>query len=115
MTLHNLLEILGNEDVLPKANKKAKLKLQKIENINTCLRYIKAKNINLINIGTKNTPRPYPNMILACFFILCFVCVLYGVVVKTQLSMSTRVSCQRPLSVARLERFLLRCSRVVLC
>jgi filamin len=52
--LHNLLEILGNEDVLPKANKKAKLKLQKVENLNTCLKYIKAKNIKLVGIGAED-------------------------------------------------------------
>jgi filamin len=52
--LHNLLEILGNEDVLPRANKKAKLKLQKVENLNSCLRYIKSKNINLVNIGAED-------------------------------------------------------------
>ena len=38
-----------------KANKKAKLKLQKVENINICLKYIKAKNINLVNIGAEGT------------------------------------------------------------
>jgi len=59
VVLHNLLEVLGNEDVLPRANKKAKLKLQKIENINTCLRYIKGKNINLVNIGAEG-PCPFP-------------------------------------------------------
>jgi len=52
--LHNLLEILGNEDVLPKANKKAKLKLQKIENLNTCLKYVKAKQIKLVGIGAED-------------------------------------------------------------
>jgi hypothetical protein len=52
--LHNLLEILGNEEVLPKANKKAKLKLQKIENLNICLKYIKAKNIKLVGIGAED-------------------------------------------------------------
>lgn len=51
--LHTLLEILGNEEVLPKTNRRAKLKLQKVENLNTCLRYIKAKNINLVNIGAE--------------------------------------------------------------
>lgn len=51
--LHNLLEILGNEEVLPKTNKKAKLKLQKIENLNTCLKYVKAKNIKLVGIGAE--------------------------------------------------------------
>lgn len=52
--LHNLLEILGNEEVLPKANKKAKLKLQKVENLNTCLKYIKGKNIKLVGIGAED-------------------------------------------------------------
>jgi filamin len=52
--LHNLLEILGNEDVLPKANKKAKLKLQKVENLNICLKYVKAKNIKLVGIGAED-------------------------------------------------------------
>jgi filamin len=52
--LHNLLEILGNEEVLPKANKKAKLKLQKVENLNICLKYVKAKNIKLVGIGAED-------------------------------------------------------------
>jgi len=52
--LHNLLEILGNEEVLPKANRKAKMKLQKIENLNTCLKYIKGKNIKLVGIGAED-------------------------------------------------------------
>jgi len=54
VALHTLLEILGNEEVLPKVNRRAKLKLQKVENLNTCLRYIKAKNINLVNIGAED-------------------------------------------------------------
>jgi len=54
IALHTLLEILGNEEVIPKANRRAKLKLQMVENLNTCLRYIKAKNINLVNIGAED-------------------------------------------------------------
>jgi len=54
LRLHALLEILSNEEIQPKPNQKAKMKLQKVENINTCLRFIKSKEIKLVGIGPED-------------------------------------------------------------
>eukprot|EP01128_Nolandella_sp_AFSM9_P007577 TRINITY_DN41_c0_g1_i1.p1 TRINITY_DN41_c0_g1~~TRINITY_DN41_c0_g1_i1.p1 ORF type:complete len:1432 (-),score=481.49 TRINITY_DN41_c0_g1_i1:80-4375(-) len=54
INLHMLLEILGGEEVFPKPNRRARIKLQKIENLNSSLNYIKSKGIALVNIGAED-------------------------------------------------------------
>lgn len=51
--LHQLLEILSTETILPKPRVNAKMKIQKIENLNTSLKFIKDKQIKLQNIGAE--------------------------------------------------------------
>lgn len=52
--LHALLEVLGAEEIRPKVNRKARMKLQRIENLNTSLKYIKQKAIKLVGIGAED-------------------------------------------------------------
>ena len=51
--LHQLLEILSTETILPKPRVNAKMKIQKVENLNTSLKFIKDKQIKLQNIGAE--------------------------------------------------------------
>ena len=50
--LINLLEVIGDE-TLGKYNKAPKLRLQKIENMNSALQFIKSRNVQLHNIGAE--------------------------------------------------------------
>jgi Ca2+-binding EF-hand superfamily protein len=52
-TLIQLLEIIGDES-LGKYNKAPKLRLQKIENMNKALEFIKKRGVNLTNIGAED-------------------------------------------------------------
>ncbi|TPX31293.1 hypothetical protein SmJEL517_g05321 [Synchytrium microbalum] len=52
-TLIQLLEIIGDES-LGKYNKHPKLRLQKIENMNKALEFIKKRGVNLTNIGAED-------------------------------------------------------------
>ncbi|RKP02066.1 hypothetical protein CXG81DRAFT_25295 [Caulochytrium protostelioides] len=51
--LIQLLEIIGNES-LGRYNKNPKLRLQKIENVNTALAFIKRRDVALTNIGAED-------------------------------------------------------------
>jgi len=54
--LIQLLEIIGTtpeETVNMKHNKQPKMRIQMVENINTALRFIKSRNVNLTNIGAE--------------------------------------------------------------
>jgi hypothetical protein len=51
--LINLLEIIGDES-LGRFNAAPKMRLQKIENLNTALRFIKSRNVQLHNIGAED-------------------------------------------------------------
>jgi len=68
--LHNLLECLSNEKILPPPNKKAKLKLQKVENLNISLRYITSKNVKLVGIGAEDIHDGKSNLILGLIWTL---------------------------------------------
>jgi len=70
VVLHNLLECLSQEKIMPQPNKKAKLKLQKIENLNTCLRYVKSKDIKLVGIGAEDIHDGRTNLILGLIWTL---------------------------------------------
>lgn len=51
--LHNLLECLGAEKIHP-ASKPSQMKIKMVENLGTCLRYIKEKGIKLVAIGPED-------------------------------------------------------------
>jgi len=51
--LHNLLECLGAEKVLPVC-KPTTMKIKMVENLGTCLKYIKEKGIKLVAIGPED-------------------------------------------------------------
>ncbi|KAJ3380250.1 hypothetical protein HDU92_006082, partial [Lobulomyces angularis] len=51
--LIQLLEIIGDES-LGKYNKNPKLRIQKVENVNTALAFIKKRNVGLTNIGSED-------------------------------------------------------------
>eukprot|EP01127_Copromyxa_protea_P009894 TRINITY_DN236_c0_g1_i1.p1 TRINITY_DN236_c0_g1~~TRINITY_DN236_c0_g1_i1.p1 ORF type:complete len:924 (-),score=286.55 TRINITY_DN236_c0_g1_i1:13-2748(-) len=53
VALHTLLELLSG-DTLRKVNAKARMPVQYIENINTCLKYIQQKGIKLVGIGAED-------------------------------------------------------------
>jgi len=53
VNLINLLEIIGDES-LGKFNKTPKLRIQKVENLNTALGFIKRRGVNLTNIGAED-------------------------------------------------------------
>jgi len=53
VNLFNLLEILSGETIKPKVNKKAKMKLQKIENLNFSFKFLREKKIKLVNISSE--------------------------------------------------------------
>lgn len=48
--LHALLEILGGDTIFPKV-KRVNMKIQRVENINVSLKYIREKGIKLVSIG----------------------------------------------------------------
>jgi hypothetical protein len=48
--LHALLEILGGDSIFPKV-KRVNMKIQRVENINVSLKYIREKGIKLVSIG----------------------------------------------------------------
>lgn len=52
VALHTLLGIVSG-DTLRKCNPKAKMPVQYIENINTCLKFIQQKGIKLVGIGAE--------------------------------------------------------------
>jgi hypothetical protein len=70
VALHNLLEILANENITPPPKKEAKLKVQKVQNINTCLNYIKSKNIKLVGIGAEDVHDGKTSLILGLIWTL---------------------------------------------
>jgi len=51
--LHQLLEILGGEPIIPPV-KRMKMKIQRIESLNVSLRYIASKGIKLVAIGAED-------------------------------------------------------------
>lgn len=53
VALVHLLEIIGDES-LGKFNKHPKLRIQKVENLNLCLNFIKRRGVNLTNIGAED-------------------------------------------------------------
>lgn len=50
--LHSLLEELGQTTITP-VPKVSKMKIQKVENVNRLLNWIKAQNIKLVGIGAE--------------------------------------------------------------
>jgi len=70
VALHGLLEILANERIDPQPKKAPKLKLQKVENINISLRYIKNKDIKLVGIGAEDVHDGKSSLILGLIWTL---------------------------------------------
>lgn len=68
--LHQLLEILSTETILPKPRVNAKMKIQKIENLNTSLKFIKDKQIKLQNIGAEDVHDQNLKLILGLIWTL---------------------------------------------
>eukprot|EP00842_Homolaphlyctis_polyrhiza_P005238 jgi/Hompol1/5715/HPOL_004659-RA len=58
-----LLQIIGDES-LGKFTKNPKLRLQKIENVNTALGFIKKRGVNLTNIGAEDIVDSNPKLLL---------------------------------------------------
>jgi filamin len=56
--LHALLEILGGDQIFPKV-KRVNMKIQRVENINVSLKYIREKGIKLVSIGGEGTKSNY--------------------------------------------------------
>jgi hypothetical protein len=54
VNLHALLEELGQTTITP-VPKATKMKIQKVENVNRLLTYIKSQNIKLVGIGAEGT------------------------------------------------------------
>jgi len=61
--LIELLEIIGGES-LGRYNKNPKLRLQRIENVNKALEFIKTRGVNLTNIGAEDIVDSNPKLIL---------------------------------------------------
>ncbi|KAJ3121335.1 hypothetical protein HK098_003775 [Nowakowskiella sp. JEL0407] len=61
--LIQLLEIIGDES-LGRYNKSPRLRIQKVENINTALAFIKRRGVNLTNIGAEDIVDSNPKLIL---------------------------------------------------
>ncbi|KAG4102332.1 calponin homology domain-containing protein [Neocallimastix lanati (nom. inval.)] len=61
--LIELLEIIGGES-LGRYNKNPKLRLQRIENVNKALEFIKSRGVNLTNIGAEDIVDSNPKLIL---------------------------------------------------
>jgi hypothetical protein len=70
VALHSLLEILSGETINPQPKKQAKLKLQKVENINNSLQYIKSKGIKLVAIGAEDIHDGKSSLILGLIWTL---------------------------------------------
>merc|ERR1712000_717651 len=64
VNLFNLLEILSGETIKPKVNKKAKMKLQKIENLNFSFKFLREKKIKLVNISSEDIYEEKKKLIL---------------------------------------------------
>ena len=54
LKLAALLEILSDGDKVGKLNKNARMDIQKLENLNQCLNFIKAHDVQLVNIGSRD-------------------------------------------------------------
>eukprot|EP01125_Pyxidicula_operculata_P021590 TRINITY_DN83_c0_g1_i1.p1 TRINITY_DN83_c0_g1~~TRINITY_DN83_c0_g1_i1.p1 ORF type:complete len:430 (+),score=103.35 TRINITY_DN83_c0_g1_i1:22-1311(+) len=50
LLLMALLEVISSKQVTPKYNKQPKLKMQKVENLNFCINFLKNEGIKLVNI-----------------------------------------------------------------
>lgn len=61
--LIQLLEIIGDEN-LGKYNKNPKLRIQKFENLNKALEFIRRRGVNLTNIGAEDVVDSNPKLIL---------------------------------------------------
>jgi len=61
--LLELLEIIGGES-MGRYNKNPKLRLQRIENVNKALEFIKSRGVNLTNIGAEDIVDSNPKLIL---------------------------------------------------
>uniref|UniRef100_A0A6B2KX48 Calponin-homology (CH) domain-containing protein n=1 Tax=Arcella intermedia TaxID=1963864 RepID=A0A6B2KX48_9EUKA len=70
IALFNLLEILSGEAITPKPKLKAVMKLQKIENLATSLRFIKSKDIKLVGIGPEDIHDGKTSLILGLIWTL---------------------------------------------
>eukprot|EP01125_Pyxidicula_operculata_P005277 TRINITY_DN189_c0_g1_i1.p1 TRINITY_DN189_c0_g1~~TRINITY_DN189_c0_g1_i1.p1 ORF type:complete len:897 (-),score=291.77 TRINITY_DN189_c0_g1_i1:46-2736(-) len=82
VALHNLIEILAGEKIMPKPNKLVKLKVQKVEQINRILRFVQAKGIKLVGIGGQDIHDGNVKLILGLVWIL---------ILRFQISMSDEV------------------------
>jgi len=69
VVLHNLLEIISGEK-LKRCNDKARMQVQFIENINTCLEFIKRKGIKLVGIGAEDVCDGRSNLVLGLIWTL---------------------------------------------
>ena len=75
--LFSLLEILSGEQIKPKCNRGAKMKLQKIENLNFSMNFLRQKNIKLVNISAEGSEklRNFHRVVCAlCGTDACLVC-----------------------------------------
>jgi len=68
--LHNLLEILSGEKLLPKPTLNARFTAQKLENLTTCLNYIKKKGIEVSTIGPSDLANGNEILILGLSWML---------------------------------------------
>ncbi len=69
LNLINLLELLSKES-LPKYNKTPKIEIQKLENLNTCLKFITDHKVPLVNIGSKDIYSGNEKLILGLLWTL---------------------------------------------
>jgi hypothetical protein len=68
--LFNLLEILSGEDIKPKAKKGVKMKVQKVENLNFSLKFLRDKQIKLVNISAEDVFEQKKKLILGLIWTL---------------------------------------------
>jgi len=70
IALHSLLEILSGERIDPQPRKNPRIKLQKVENINIGLQYIKNKGVKLVGIGAEDIHDGKSSLILGLIWTL---------------------------------------------
>lgn len=63
--LIQLLEIIGEESI-PKYNKSPKMRIQRVENVNKALEFIKYRGVPLTNIGAEGRARQATGSLSVC-------------------------------------------------
>ena len=59
-----LLEVISGGDKVDKLNKTPKIEIQKLENLNKCLAFLKDHQIQLVNIGSQDVFKGNEKLIL---------------------------------------------------